>query len=42
MAPNDAQCLSDKIYFNQEHMFTAQNVSEEEEVTRTLEHIGTH
>ncbi len=39
---NETQCLSDnKIYFYQEHMLTAQNVSEEEEVEMTtLEHFG--
>ncbi len=31
--PNDAQSLSDKIYFNQEHMFTAQCLEEEEVTT---------
>jgi hypothetical protein len=36
------EVLSDKIiYLNQEHMLATQCL-EEEEVTRTLEHIGTH
>jgi hypothetical protein len=40
--PNDAQSLSDKIYFNQEHMLSVQNVSEEEEVEMTIEYIVKH